>query len=154
MIKARSLTLLIPLLMSACSTSDNGQPHGSAQEPFQIEKYIKERDLRTQRHEAIAAYSKTVTDKISRQPFTKEERELSDVGKAGTFSIGILANGNLENIEVTKSTGSRSADEEIIKRIKSASPFSSPPASAIGTSGIFHVITPLFYSKPQKRTGL
>lgn len=100
------------------------------------------------RHKDIAAYSKTVIDKIARQSPTKEEQKLSDVGDEGTFSIGILANGNLEMIEVVKSTGSRSADEEIIKRIKSASPFPPPPASAIGASGVLRIYKPFFYPKP------
>ncbi|MFZ2161118.1 MAG: energy transducer TonB [Sideroxyarcus sp.] len=101
------------------------------------------------KYENIVAYSKTVTDKISRQPFTKEELELRDVGGEGTFSIGILADGNLQSIEVANSTGSKSADEEIIKRIKSASPFSPPPAAAIGASGVFHIYKPFFYPKPK-----
>lgn len=101
------------------------------------------------KYEDIAAYSKTVTDKISRQPFTKEELELRDVGGEGTFSIGILADGNLQSIEVAKSTGSKSADYAILKRIKSASPFSPPPAPAIGASGVFHIFKPFFYPKPK-----
>lgn len=101
------------------------------------------------RHKDIAAYSKTVIDKIATQSSTKEEAELRDVGEQGMFSIGILANGNLENVEIIKSTGSRGADEEIVKRIKSASPFSPPPATAIGTSGIFRISKPFFYPKPK-----
>jgi|GEM_PF-3048961 len=101
------------------------------------------------KYENIATYSNTVTDKISRQPFTKEELELSDVGGEGTFSIGILADGNLQSIEVAKSTGSKKADEEMLKRIQSASPFSPPPEPAIGTSGVFRIYKPFFYPKPK-----
>lgn len=106
----------------------------------------KSGDLSDKHDEIMGIYSKSIFEKIVSKPLTEEERKLSDFGEKGLFILVILANGNLESVEVRKSTGSRSADEEMMKRIKSASPFY-PPTSPLGK--IKNVIINQWFSYPK-----